>query len=300
MLNKLQKLLSLENEQISRKRKFCLGLGAQRCGSTWLGKYLENHPEYCMSNLKEMHVFDSIAFEKKNLERNFKKSLNQRKETGLNNVLTSAIEDRVKINFGKLSYYQYFDKRINDAHVSFGEITPEYALLPADYLKYIYNSHPNVRIFMLMRNPIKRYISALQYWGRKRPSFSISKNYIKGLTQQTFDKYTRYDKTILRLQEIIPRERLYFEYYENLFQKSYTCLYSLCSFLGISYIPPEKLSSKLTKSVNASPYKEEFKPSNHEINLIYQHFSDVYHNVPRLISKKLPVSWQDDINLYGN
>ena len=110
MLNKLEKLLSLENKQISSKITFCLGVGAQRCGSTWLGKYLEYHPEFCMSPLKEMHVFDSIAFEKKKLEINFKKSLIKREKMGQNNDLTSAIFDRVKINDGKLSYFEYFDK----------------------------------------------------------------------------------------------------------------------------------------------------------------------------------------------
>lgn len=299
MLNKLKSVLPLSESQVSSKYTFCLGVGAQRCGSTWLGKYLAKHPQFCMSPLKEMHVFDSIACKKKALELRFVKTLAKRREKKMDDLVTLAIADRIKINKGELTYFGYFDQRLQKTHKCFGEITPEYALLSPEYLQAIYKSHAKVKIFMLMRRPVSRYISALQYWGRVRPSFSLSNNYIPGLKKELFDKYTRYDQTISNLQEVIPAERLYFEYYENIFDNPDKYLSGLCSFLEIDYIVPKNLSQSLNSSVNSSPAPQDSSPTESEIREIYQHFSEVYYNVPRLISSDLPLAWKNDVEEFG-
>jgi len=42
---------------------FLLGVGAQRCGTTWLHRYLGQHPAVCISPCKELHVFDAKSVE---------------------------------------------------------------------------------------------------------------------------------------------------------------------------------------------------------------------------------------------
>jgi hypothetical protein len=41
-------------------RKFMVGVGAQKAGTTWLFDYLGRHPDVAMSPIKELHYFDQI------------------------------------------------------------------------------------------------------------------------------------------------------------------------------------------------------------------------------------------------
>ena len=40
--------------------RFILGVGAQKCGTTWLHGYLSGHPQVQMPALKELHYFDLV------------------------------------------------------------------------------------------------------------------------------------------------------------------------------------------------------------------------------------------------
>ena len=76
-LDKLTTLkLALEpTDGIAKDKLFGLGLGAQRCGSTWIGKYLSNHPEFYISSTKEMHIFDALSKQREHpLLRKFNKN----------------------------------------------------------------------------------------------------------------------------------------------------------------------------------------------------------------------------------
>jgi hypothetical protein len=43
-----------------------LGIGAQKAGTTWLGRNLEAHPEVWMPRVKEVHYFDEKIHESRN------------------------------------------------------------------------------------------------------------------------------------------------------------------------------------------------------------------------------------------
>ena len=43
-----------------------LGIGAQKAGTTWLGRNLQAHPEVWMPRVKEVHYFDEKIHESRN------------------------------------------------------------------------------------------------------------------------------------------------------------------------------------------------------------------------------------------
>ena len=276
---------------ISEQKCFGLGIGGQRCGSTWIGKYLSNHPDHCMSPIKEMHIFDTIHREKVHPLRRNKLDLSK-----ADNQLKKSVTDIEKIIDGDMSYFRYFDERINNNHRSFGEITPEYSLLGNQFLEIIAASHGNIKLFMSLRCPTDRFLSALTYYGRKRPKFSIERHYRKGLQKKLFCNHTRYTANIKNILSHFPRENIYFFYYEDLFNGSTDTLFQLCDHLQIKRIHPKDNQLPYEKTINnTSKPSNTRRPNHEEMKAIYNQFRSEYEAIPDLIQQPLPQKWQEDI-----
>ena len=95
-----------------------LGIGAQKCGTTWIFSQLENHPQIRFPAGKEVHFWDL-----------------QRER-------------------GTSWWIELFETEFAGAKQ--GEITPAYALLDGSTIAEIYHLAPQVRLFYSIRNPIAR------------------------------------------------------------------------------------------------------------------------------------------------
>jgi hypothetical protein len=103
------------------RRKLCLpdflGIGAQKAGTTWLYENLRLHPDLFLPRPKELHFFDWHFYGTlRSYARNF--------EPGR----------------GKVK----------------GEITPGYSIVDRRRIKFIHWLLPDVRLLMLIRNPMER------------------------------------------------------------------------------------------------------------------------------------------------
>jgi len=95
-----------------------LGIGVQKAGTSWLWKMLTFHPRLHLPGPKEQHYFDR-------------------------EIETVPLE----------AYAARF--KTDDARVA-GEITPAYAVLPEARVALIRRVMPEVRLFILLRNPVDR------------------------------------------------------------------------------------------------------------------------------------------------
>lgn len=97
-----------------------IGIGAQKCGTSWLDACLREHPEIYMFPEKEAHFFDSV-----------------------NNLSTSDIYE---------ACFHETDEKI------VGEITPSYIFYRKCH-ELIYQYNPNVKLIAILRDPTERAIS---------------------------------------------------------------------------------------------------------------------------------------------
>lgn len=209
-----------------------------------------------MSPIKEMHIFDTMHREKVHPLRRNKLDLSK-----ADNQLKKSVTDIEKIIDGDMSYFRYFDERINNNHRSFGEITPEYSLLGNQFLEIIAASHGNIKLFMSLRCPTDRFLSALTYYGRKRPKFSIERHYRKGLQKKLFCNHTRYTANIKNILSHFPRENIYFFYYEDLFNGSpilyfnSVIIYRSSAFTQktINYHTKKQLTTQASQAIQGDP-----------------------------------------------
>lgn len=126
---------------ISRPNFFILGAG--KCGTTSLYRYLNQHPDVFLANPKETHFFD----------------LNY--EVGMD-------------EYWKRYFSQY------TCELAIGEATPSYCFLPF-VAKRIFKECPDARLILILRNPVERAYSTwwmLRTQGVVRDSFdkAIRKN----------------------------------------------------------------------------------------------------------------------------
>lgn len=98
-----------------------LGIGAQKCASTWIYRILENHPQICVSTPKELDFF-------------------------------SCYFDR---GYG---WYESHFAQATAAHIAAGEVSPSYFYNPLA-VKRAHEYNPDFKILVSLRDPVDRMYS---------------------------------------------------------------------------------------------------------------------------------------------
>jgi hypothetical protein len=107
-------------------------IGAQRCGTTSLYNYLAEHPQVLPATIKETHFFDN----------NFRRGLNWYR-----------------------AFFPLARQMNGDRHLVTGESTPYYLFYPHAPVR-VYDTLPDVKLVVMLRNPVDRAFS--HYYHEKR------------------------------------------------------------------------------------------------------------------------------------
>lgn len=155
-------------------------IGAQRCGSTWLDLMLRQEANVWLPPLKEVHHFDRKSRRARAVSgktssnliartRSWGKELSRVWSLGSGaNVDLSHARDLAKFAAYDLrswsgigsdrQYLELFD-RAREKGLRTGEITPAYSLLDVDDVRRLHSVVGDVRVIMILRDPIDRMIS---------------------------------------------------------------------------------------------------------------------------------------------
>lgn len=228
-------------------------IGAQKAGTTWLSRQLQNHPTIYTPPIKEIHHFDSIY--RKTIHRVRNKRIRMFKQHVAKMAYLKLTKDeymeRTKWLFNYcvapnnddewyLSLFD-FDKNIAKNKKVFIDNTPEYSILDKDALKHIKSMHPNVKIIFMMREPKSRTWSAIRYFSKNNPEKSLldsEKKMINFIQGKGTEKRNDYLATIKRIEEVFPKSDILYEFYENIFISETTqlvFLQKICDFLNIDF-----------------------------------------------------------------
>ena len=242
---------------------FLLGVGAQRCGTTWLYRYLSQHPAVFISPFKELHVFDAM-FAPETSGQNREKRFDRlrallgkilRGEPVERAALMVAIE-RYELSLGENAYLAYFGRHVRPEHRAMGEITPSYSLIPASGFRFVRGSLVkaglNPRVVFIMRDPVQRMYSQLRL-NQDMGVVAVKDAYASALNTPGITSRTRYDLTLANLESEFGAGELLFLFYEELFQPS--SVETICRFLEIDVRPAD-----YSARVNAAPDVGEIDP----------------------------------------
>ena len=184
-----------------------LGIGLPQSGTTWLYNNLRCHPELHLPDIKELHYFD----------RQFHRSL------------------------------QHYSCQFNSCHGGRkGEITPGYSRLISKRIQFIRKIMPDVRLIILVRNPIEQQWSTARRILSRVPEKRIDEvaesefySVFKGITKRTA-AYIPGSKAKLVINlldnwlSVYPREQLYIGYFDDIIKQPKKLLQEVFHHIGVS------------------------------------------------------------------
>lgn len=161
-----------------------LGIGVQKAATSWLWKNLQRHPDIWLPPLKELHYFSrdprypssSHLFSKYLVQRAFGfEEHNRVLRKMAREEIGSAIRQKdwsktrwlFRYYFGTYDDNWYCDLFAAGADQIKGEITPAYSLLDWEDVRRVHNLFPDLKILLILRDPIERAWSHARYaWTR--------------------------------------------------------------------------------------------------------------------------------------
>lgn len=195
-----------------------LGIGATRAGSTWLWRNLRSHPELYLPEQKELHYF------------------NRRYHRNLGFYASKFAEAK-----GRLA----------------GEITPAYSILPLDRIRLIHSIMPDLKLLLLLRDPIERAWShALLHLLKKvavRPYEDVR---IEEFYQHLQSRKCRAKGDYLQILEnwsrYFPSEQIYVGFFEDITGRPEQLLAEVFTHLNVT-VPQDWSAFPLRKVINRGP-----------------------------------------------
>jgi hypothetical protein len=179
-----------------------IGLGGQKCASTWLYAVLKDHPDTYVSTPKEIDFFSKFY------------------ENG----------------------FQWYEKSFAAAHGkrAIGEISPSYlpdCNAPARACEY----NPSFRVVVSLRDPVDRAYSNHLHEIRLGHYSGDDLSFEAGLANNPmYVEQSRYGKHLARWLKYFPREQLLVVLQEEITSNPRREAHRLCEFLGLDtrHIPP--------------------------------------------------------------
>ena len=227
-------LMSAESD--SSNRVFILGLGFQKCGTSWVYDYLKKSKYFDGGFDKEYHIWDAIDVP-------LLKYNTVDKPGAIGRLFQSDKAKRYNMQTNENAYFEYFNSLYRRGVSITADITPSYSALPKPRLASIIRNFEDrdisCKALLLIRDPVDRIKSAVRYnLDRKYFKEGIKvgeKNFRSALegyyTTDHCKVRTRYDETIDRVYSTFDPSDVYVGVYENMFQRKQVS--DISKFLGI-------------------------------------------------------------------
>ena len=221
------------------------GVGAQKCGTTWLYRFLQSHDDVCVPRRKELQYWNTLEQDIKARIRNLASVVAaQGAEKGKNSFRMQLRilrrRDPAHTSYADVLFRNY------GAQTAVGEITPDYDRLSEQGFARLAALNPDTRFIFLMRDPIDRLHSSMRKLLRSRADNDRTavlhgdavldelKNVLADESASPIRR-SAYDQTIRTLEKAVDPAKIGLFFYENIFGG--TDADPICDFLSIRRKP---------------------------------------------------------------
>jgi len=235
-------------------------VGATKAGTSWLYRYLHDHPECHLRSVKELHYFDSFddvvrekqiaqflsnrdrfvrwQIEAQNAKQGWKVDNMQRRIEEMD-ALIKVIGGARETDAAYLDFLR--DGAGADIKI-IGDMTPGYGLVDENMLRRMARLQSPAKFIYLVRDPVERLWSHVRMQAKRflQPDETVEQK-AKRILNRTVKKGMEthipargdYRGTIMRLRATLPAENILVEFTEALFSEA--GLRRICAFLGIAF-----------------------------------------------------------------
>lgn len=227
---------------MSKKPNFII-IGAQKSGTTWLVDMLKLHPEVFI-NREEVHYYD-INYDK-----------------------------------GKNWYLNHFKMAKENQIV--GEKTPDYFGYSSKVAPLIYKDFPDIKLILILRNPIERAVSAYNHYvrmGHISPLNSINTYFEKAIEGNDYLNvitYSNYQKNLEWFYKFFSGDQIFITSYEEMMNEKVKVLKNIEEFLNI------KSFGKYSTDIKSNAFNKSF------LSLLTNYYFPLLNPVSKRLDKFLP------------
>lgn len=185
-----------------------IGIGAERAGTTWLAEKLDAHPEICLSRPKEIFYFNTYN--------------NRTHPTKRNLHRTKSLQ-------WYFSHWKHCQK-----NSIIGEFSTIY-LYDRDAYKRIHSMFPDIKLIVVLRNPIYRLISQF-LWYKYHFGLEKSDNFEEVVKHNPdYVQKSLYFTQLKRYFNLFSRENIYVVIFEEMIKNPAITLQDIYKFLNVNY-----------------------------------------------------------------
>lgn len=246
----------------------CVGL--EKTGTTWLYKTLQEHPKVFLPPKKEIRFFweksfvsdnkifkrfTSSHFHHRSIRRYLLVSMyfNMRNLLTLNKKEIKRLIWDFKFLFLPHSYSWYSSLFEIHPNLISGEITALTYSIPEEEIQSISQKFPNLKIIILLRDPVDRVWSKAKMKLCKlnnRNFEEISKEEWYDVFHEEFDACPSYIDLVNKWKKYFSEDRVHVNYHQTLQTDSSSFLQEICDFISIDMRDfPEHIIQKLDKKI---------------------------------------------------
>jgi hypothetical protein len=230
-------------------KTFLVGVGANKCATSWIHSYLGSSPEVAASPLKEVHFFNARfdpstssmdLFALKRLAFHFRQD-GDVVENLRNRASFQASLDRAAMIHDDNAYFGHFARICQPQTRTLCDITPAYSAIGQtgfQYMKDFFASQDvSLKILFIMRDPVDRLWSHLRYRQQNHPDLDILTAWPEMIADPQFLAWSDYRQTVEALDTVFQQQDTLFLFYEDMFSKDK--LADLCAFADVAYVEPD-------------------------------------------------------------
>jgi len=283
-----------------------LGIGAQKCGTTWLHQNLKAHPNLWLPEEKELHFFDKVSGQSLiDWGHNF-----QLKDAA--SVLSAARDHRIQLNFShkphrKADYLRMFEDAPQSKIV--GEITPAYAMLHGQSIREIAGWFPDLKLIFNSKSPaVRAYGNALNRLQRRAQSVPLGswKSYETDLLATLADAKnlgkSLFSQNLMNWLSFFPSSQLFILAAEDIAERPAMALADVASYLGADPAGFENATIEIaSKPVHQSPISssrsfDSHPPSSTVAKVLKEIYLPEISRLEALLNRDLS-NWRDELLL---
>jgi len=264
------------------EKKFILGLGAQKSGTTWLHKQLMDSGQFEPGFAKEYHIFDALELPELrmymlNALELTKKGVAENYQNWRNTAGYASLSFYMNIG----NYFNYFEGLFAQSGKPFtGDITPSYSGLSVETMRAIKEEFERRGIkvlpVFLMREPVNRLSSMIRMYYKMNNMAADSKSVADGMKPMLNapDDKLRSDYAAIheRICSAFGEENVHFGFYETMFEDKE--IERLQNFLGLEF------KANTDERVNSTPSVYDFSKED------LQHFREAYQDRYDFVAKQ--------------
>lgn len=218
-----------------------LCIGAQKAGTSWLDANLRRHPGVWMPWIKELQYFNHLyipghrgwtdAHRRSHAERAIRGVLRRAEEGALDIGLVHAIAAVAAEPLSDAWYGRIF-AHAGEGRIC-GEATPEYSLLPPEGIAHVHRLNPEMKVILLLREPVARCWSHLRMLARGREDF----DFLAAAALPDVLARADYPRILAAWRAVFGAERVMVRRIEDVARETSRFWHEIAAFLGIPWHP---------------------------------------------------------------